>query len=59
MPSCFSVRMPSSRQIASISATRACSWIAFFMRSEAVSSSCRPSRPFMPEPPQASQPTGL
>src|SRR6185369_16238473 len=59
IPSCFSVRMPSSRHWARMSATRACSWISFFSLSLAMSSSCRPMRPLRPLPPHLSQPAGL
>jgi len=45
IPSCFRVCMPSSRAMASNSATRACSWMAFLIGSVPISSSCKPTRP--------------
>src|SRR3970040_494222 len=45
IPSCLRVLMPSSRAVANISDTRACSWMFFLMRSVPISSSGRASRP--------------
>src|SRR6185312_1826383 len=59
IPSCFSVRMPSSRDWERISATRACSWISFLILSLAIRSSCKPQRPLNPLPPHLSHPDGL